>query len=462
MASPIASILQGPPSPFQQLLDMADDPSAPDVAGALSATGSTRNEDDLQVDRPEGAQGALSAGGNKTPFDKWGTELLEFGGGPLAQANALKDARQQAAQKKRDALENAKIRIKDLDKLMPDPQRAWALGIGAPTRTGRFSEAISNAAMMRQGAMDERRAAAVEQAKALNTLDIAQAGVGWDEATAEGQAQDQRQRLAEQFFTQGRLADQNREAIAARMQRERELNEYRDAQIAQRTADRESREDLAERGRYTWSAGQGPGPDGKEVAGSYRYPTTGDDPPVFFPGVKRTTPISNASNAPTTLEKNAKFYVDNGIAKDIPEAVGMLRESVQNPGTFQRLVQAEKKLIMENNFGIEDATAEQQAIKNVRARAGALATPPGEPIDANTPTNPGFKTNFPLPQQRAGVVKADEMKPPASAAAPAAAPAGGAKTLPPQVASRLKEGVVTTFSGGEKWTLKNGKPVRLQ
>jgi len=456
MASPIASILQGPPSPFQQLMDMADDPDAPDVAGALSATGSTRNEDDLQIDAPPQAQGALAAKGNKTPFDKYGEELLGFGGGPLAQANALKDARAQAAQKKRDALEVAKTRIKELDRMSPDPSAAWATA--APTRTGRFGEYLSNVAAARQGIKAERRAAAVEQAKALSALDIAQAGIGWDEVTAEGQAQDQRQRLAEQFFTQGRLADQNAEAIAERGQRARDLQAYREDQIAQRDADRESREQIQNENResredYTTYAGNDP-----ETGLPILLNRRGD----MKLGERKIAAKPTASSAtPTTLEKNAEFYVRNGIAKDIPEAVGMLRESVQNPGTFQRLVQAEKKLIMDNNFGIEDASAEQQAIKNVRSRAGALATPQGEPIDANTPTNPGFKTDIPLPQ-RSGVVKADQMKPQAPAAATAAAPAGGPQTLPPQVASRLKEGVATTLANGQKWTLKNGQPVRLQ
>ena len=34
--------------------------------------------------------------------------------------------------------------------------------------------------------------------------------------------------------------------------------------------------------------------------------------------------------------------------------------------------------------------------------------------------------------------------------------------LPPETAKLLKEGVVTSFSNGQKWTLKRGQPVQVQ
>jgi len=42
------------------------------------------------------------------------------------------------------------------------------------------------------------------------------------------------------------------------------------------------------------------------------------------------------------------------------------------------------------------------------------------------------------------------------------APAGEAATLPEQARARLKEGEVTTFGNGQRWTLQNGVPVKLQ
>ena len=48
----------------------------------------------------------------------------------------------------------------------------------------------------------------------------------------------------------------------------------------------------------------------------------------------------------------------------------------------------------------------------------------------------------------------------AAPAAPGAAPVGG--TLPPEAARALKEGQVTTFRNGQRWTLRGGQPVQVQ
>ena len=49
-----------------------------------------------------------------------------------------------------------------------------------------------------------------------------------------------------------------------------------------------------------------------------------------------------------------------------------------------------------------------------------------------------------------------------SSAAPAAPSVGGTKTLPPEVVSKLKEGVQTKFKNDEIWTLTNGVPTQVQ
>lgn len=47
--------------------------------------------------------------------------------------------------------------------------------------------------------------------------------------------------------------------------------------------------------------------------------------------------------------------------------------------------------------------------------------------------------------------------------APAAAPApAGGGALPPQAVQQLREGNVTTFRNGQRWTLRNGQPVQVQ
>lgn len=99
-----------------------------------------------------------------------------------------------------------------------------------------------------------------------------------------------------------------------------------------------------------------------------------------------TGPVSKPSGAggagagmnPTALQKNAEYYVKNGIAPDIATAVNMLRESVTNPSAFNRLVQAEKKIIANNPayFSMSDARVEELARANVRGRAGMQTTTP--------------------------------------------------------------------------------------
>lgn len=51
---------------------------------------------------------------------------------------------------------------------------------------------------------------------------------------------------------------------------------------------------------------------------------------------------------------------------------------------------------------------------------------------------------------------------PAPAAPAAAAPAAATPALPPEAAKQLKQGVVTTFGNGQKWTLQGGKPVQVK
>jgi hypothetical protein len=51
---------------------------------------------------------------------------------------------------------------------------------------------------------------------------------------------------------------------------------------------------------------------------------------------------------------------------------------------------------------------------------------------------------------------------PAPTPAPAAPVVGGAKTLPAEAVAKLKEGVHTTFSNNEVWTLTNGVPTQIK
>lgn len=149
-----------------------------------------------------------------------------------------------------------------------------------------------------------------------------------------------------------------------------------------RTRMLELREQEIAQGKYTWQPGMGPDANDptKQVAGSWRFPTKSDEDPKFIPGAVMIGKPGSGSGKDTALTKNAQFLVDNGIATDLQSAVKMLRTGVNDGAVFQRLVQAEKKILISNNYGMADADAEKQAVANVKARVGSTADePPAAP-----------------------------------------------------------------------------------
>lgn len=72
-----------------------------------------------------------------------------------------------------------------------------------------------------------------------------------------------------------------------------------------------------------------------------------------------------------------------------------------------------------------------------------------------------FQSNDKELRDQLAALRARQIATMKTAAGPALAPEQGA-TLPPAVVARLKEGVVTTFSNGQKWTKQGGKPKRVQ
>ena len=66
----------------------------------------------------------------------------------------------------------------------------------------------------------------------------------------------------------------------------------------------------------------------------------------------------------------------------------------------------------------------------------------------------------PLRQLPADLIAPGKTSAAPSQAAPQQAPATGG--LPPQAVSQLKEGTITTFANGQKWTIKDGKPQQVQ
>lgn len=123
----------------------------------------------------------------------------------------------------------------------------------------------------------------------------------------------------------------------------------------------------------------GPDEQGNVVPGVQVYNSKDEGSGQFQPHapIQRATGAGAGGN-PTALTKNAQFYVANGIAPDIATAVGMLRASVNDPATFNRLVQAEKKVMRADPklMNVSDADIEMQAQQNVKSRRQASGPPP--------------------------------------------------------------------------------------
>lgn len=83
--------------------------------------------------------------------------------------------------------------------------------------------------------------------------------------------------------------------------------------------------------------------------------------------------VGPGASKPTALMQNAKFYVDNGVAPDVKTATQMLRTGVNDATTYQRLVQAEKKVIQGSTDGMAMSDKDQETLAqaNVKARAAS-------------------------------------------------------------------------------------------
>jgi hypothetical protein len=77
----------------------------------------------------------------------------------------------------------------------------------------------------------------------------------------------------------------------------------------------------------------------------------------------------------TALQKNAAFMVQSGAAPDMATAVQMARSGVNDGATWQRLVQAEKKLLQGSaqGAGLPDDQIEKLAQENVVKRREAMS-----------------------------------------------------------------------------------------
>jgi|GEM_PF-4867172 len=120
---------------------------------------------------------------------------------------------------------------------------------------------------------------------------------------------------------------------------------------------------------------------GQPVVKSYKFDRKSGD----MTQVEGTGAFGKAGSAaggnPTALQKNAEFYVKSGVAPDLQSAIKMMREGVNNPTFFGRMVQGEKKLLMTTNPNMKEVDAERLAQQRVKDRAAGkeVVDPPAPP-----------------------------------------------------------------------------------
>lgn len=96
----------------------------------------------------------------------------------------------------------------------------------------------------------------------------------------------------------------------------------------------------------------------------------------------------------------------------------------------------------------------------------ALSSPGATPL--GTIVAPGALTNPPptvVPPQGMTLPTPNPVTappPPAATRTPPASAQSGGASLPPAARAKLKEGAITTFGNGQKWTLKNGVPTQVK
>lgn len=125
--------------------------------------------------------------------------------------------------------------------------------------------------------------------------------------------------------------------------------------------------------------------------------TSPDDPKVGLYMDRKSGDVTNgpavagkAGAADTAhIRESHSLMKEQGV--DFPTAYGMVRSGVNDSSTFQRLVQAEKKIIQSSSLvPIPDKQAEAQARETVvnREKGRAAQKPAAAPAPAAAPTNP--------------------------------------------------------------------------
>lgn len=95
--------------------------------------------------------------------------------------------------------------------------------------------------------------------------------------------------------------------------------------------------------------------------------------------ISRWREATNERKGMTAHQRDAQWYVDNGIAPDLKSAVEMLKTGVNTAAGYARMVEAAKKTILQANPGMDEQEAEVKARERIRER-GALIKPQAKPM----------------------------------------------------------------------------------
>lgn len=204
---------------------------------------------------------------------------------------------------------------------------------------------------------------------------------------------------------------------------------------------------------------------GADAHGSWSSPWKGVDPMTHVEGLWQTNSLTGENRPAKVGPNQLQPPADSGTVSVAPynaihrAALAFYGGEIDpNNGEFQILKTDAPQALELSSRASElyrqagGKISPQEAVQ--RAAHGAQPAAEGPTRDGGS-----FARNVPIQPGAPQAAPAAAPQPQAQRA-PAQAPQAGG--LPPQAAAALKEGVVTTFANGQKWTLRGGQPVQVQ
>lgn len=334
-----------------------------------------------EVQQPVGALSQSDGGFSRQQAD-YANEMR--GPSPLQRQSELQAQRDSASRAKAARIQQAMAILQGTKdgQNVNLPLLAWSSAMGLPTKSGNFSESLANAGNAAIPVLQNQRQVDMANAAAMGKLGIDEASVGLENSKSD--IDDYWKRIATADRAASNAAITQSRTDTARL-REDGLN--RRAQIA--AGARITVADInSQKGQWTYL---GPDPDDPTI-GRYMNKSTGstnEGPPV--------SPKTSQGQDPARV-REAKELIKQKVAPDFGTAYAMVRSGVNDANTFQRLVQAEKAILLKSpaSFGLAPAELETMARENVVARRSAAAGSP--PPAGAVPGAPAQAPQAPAPQ----------------------------------------------------------------